>query len=132
MPPPPCEGDIQGKNPRVSGEPRFVPLGWIDHGFRLAGTVGGEPWGYSLRELYQMAAGRFEFESMVFGSVLASAFDKDFKAVNPFDRREVLPKTPEEIEAEQRAMAAREEAERRVRVRRFEKLKEAEQRGTQQ
>lgn len=79
-----------------------------------------------------MAAGRFEFESMVFGSVLASAFDKDFKAVNPFDRREVLPKTPEEIEAEQRAMAAREEAERRVRVRRFEKLKEAEQRGTQQ
>lgn len=78
-----------------------------------------------------MAAGRFEFETEAIGTALRAAFDKDFRAVNPFDRREQIPKTPEEIEAEQRAMAAREEAERRVRVRRFEKLREAEQRGTQ-
>ena len=78
-----------------------------------------------------MAAGRFEFEVMTIGAALRESFDKDFTAKNPFDRRETIPKTPEEIAAEQRAMAASEEAERRVRVRRFEKLKEAEQRGTQ-
>lgn len=71
-----------------------------------------------------MAAGKFEFETAVFGSVLASAFSKDFKPVNPFDRRQERPRTAEEIEEERRAIEAKAEVERRVRAKQFQRMTE--------
>ena len=53
-----------------------------------------------------MAAGKFEFDSIVLSLSIGGMFSKETKYKNPFDRPKLRQRTPEEI-AEEEAAAKR-------------------------
>lgn len=71
-----------------------------------------------------MASGKFDSDAAVMGAVLATAFNKEAKYRNPFDRRKERKLTPEEIAEEERAIAAKAEVEVRVHARRLARKRE--------
>lgn len=88
--------------------------------------MGLDPRPYTLRRLYQMAAGRWEFEVQTVATGIAAAFagNDSPPPKNPFDRRPERKLTPEEIAEEERAIAAKAEVEARVHARRLARKRE--------